>query len=64
MSSVRCSLCHTGFHPTDIVCDSPVYGDRTGVFHKSCIKQVEAVIDLEGTNDISHILYPKPSSRS
>lgn len=60
MSQELCSLCHTSFHPTDVICHSPIFGDHKGVLHTSCMKQVEDIMELEGTNDVSHIIYPDP----
>lgn len=58
MTTVPCSLCHLPFHPADVVCHSPIFGDHKGVFHKPCLTRVEAIMEEEGTNDIGFLLYP------
>lgn len=53
-----CSLCECPFRVGDVICDSPIYGDKEGVFHRECMKKVDAIIEEQGTNDVVHIFYP------
>jgi hypothetical protein len=57
-NNLRCDLCHIGFRSFDTIYESPVFGDRGGVFHVECAEHVEAIIREEGTNAIAHILCP------
>jgi hypothetical protein len=57
--SNRCGLCHTGFLPWDVICDSPIYRDRRGAFHSECLRKVDAIIEEAGTNDVAHLVYPE-----
>lgn len=59
-----CGLCHNPFTPAELIVHSPIYGDTDGVFHNSCARNVERLIEERGTNDISHIIYPERSQQA